>query len=106
MTDKNRKNTTITIRLTETEKNAIVCRANRRRKSITRFVIESTADEDRPMRNVREILVKIKKLTDSIRQMDRSIRDKEITDLNMENILDMQKDIYSLLIKLAANGGH
>ena len=114
MTNQKNPTTTITIRLTETEKNAIICKARSRRESITRFVIESAVtNESRRMKDLRPILIKIRTLTDTVKEMNKSLcerglrtaGDTDAEDPALDDIVDLQRDIFSLLQEYAANGG-
>ena len=106
MMNQKKSTETITIRLTEIEKNAIVSRARNSRKSITRFVIESAVTgENKPTKEVRAILIRISELTDVVRQLDKSICERELRTPALDDIADQQKEIHSLLQRYVANGG-
>lgn len=106
MTNQKNPTTTITIRLTETEKKAIICKARSRRESITRFVIESAVtNESRRMKDLRPILIKIRTLTDMVKEMNKSLCERGFRTPALDDIVDLQRAIFSLLQEYAANGG-
>ena len=103
----NMRTATLSIRLTDAEKMAIAHKAEKQRKSITQYVIESAITaEPRAMKEIRHLLTTVRKLTDEVKQTKEWACSHGLKSEELYDIADRQNEIYMLLQKYAANGGN
>ena len=99
------KDEIITIRLTELEKKLIERNAQKRNKSVSRFVVEAAVfSEPMIIRTIRPVMVEVRKLSEAVRSLERTVRDGGQWAPSLDDIIDLQKNIFSMVQSMAARG--
>ncbi len=99
---KNRKrDVTLTIRLTATEKDAIVKNAAKARMSLTDYIVASSLlTEIHVAEDTRPLLTELKRIGNNLNQITTKINAGAFQSYNFHEVIDMQKAIYEELYRL------
>lgn len=102
MNEKRRRNITLTVRLTDKEKQKIVKQAQRAKMNLTEFVIAATCH---PMIYVPEDLkpavAEMKKIGNNINQIAKKINSGAVRSYDFDEVIEKQNEIIALLQEIA-----
>ena len=95
---------TITIRVTDLEKEIISRRAFRNGQSVSAYIIESAIEKDKRMTLEIIPLVKaIRKLTDTVRLFDKEMCDRKQRTAALDDLVVNQNKICEMMLHIAGN---
>lgn len=100
------RNTTLTVRLTEEEKQAIVAKANGRAQNLTEYLVSTLLLECSEERR-RHILVmkQLKSISDKLASIAIMIKEQGIKSTEFQGVIDMQKELKEQVIDIATHIG-
>lgn len=97
-----KRNCSITIRLTDNEKQYIKRKAEKSQMSLTDFIIASTLKKPvGSSGNLNHILIKLKIISDKLNQIETEIRAENLEQNHFQDILDMQKKLFKTISETA-----
>ena len=100
-----KRNCSLTIRLTDNEKQYIKRKAEKLQMSLTDFIIASTLKK--PVggsENLNDILIKLKPISDKLNHIETEIRLGNFEANHFQDILDMQKNLFETICEMTRNG--
>ena len=96
------RNCSLTIRLTDNEKQYIKRKAEKLQMSLTDFIIASTLKKPvGSSENLNHILIKLKFISDKLNQIETQIRTENFEQNHFQDILDMQKNLFETICETA-----
>lgn len=99
-----KRNQSLTIRLTESEKLYMKRKAIQSKMSLTNYIIAlSLGKSIDGSGNVTLILTKLKSIGDKLNQIETEIKSREVETEHFQEILDMQNNLYEKLFEIARN---
>lgn len=99
-----KRNQSLTIRLTESEKQYMKRKAIQSKTSLTNYIIAlSLGKSIDGSENVTLILTKLKSIGDKLNQIETEIKSGEVKTEHFQEILDMQNNLYEKLFEMARN---
>lgn len=104
---KNRKrNRSLTIRLTDAEKQYMKRKAEQSKMSLTNYIIASSLGKPvDDSENLILILTKLKPIRDKLNRIETEIRTGNFKADHFQDILDMQNNLYEKLFEIARSQG-
>lgn len=101
MKENRKRNKTLTIRLTETEKEMLVRNAKRTYKSLTDYIVFLSLESTTKVTNeVKPLIIELKRLADQLNSINEKIESGDLHSFNFQDVLDEQKIIYEQLLEL------
>lgn len=105
MSEKRRRDNTLTIRLTKAEKERIERNAKRAGRSITDYlVLLSLETPIHVAEDVKPLLIELKRIGNNLNQITAKINAGAFRSYNFEDMIDGQKKIYEQLLTIARKG--
>lgn len=105
MTEKRKRNQTLTIRLTAVEKDAIVKNAAKARMSLTDYIIASSLlKEIYVAEDTRPLITELKRIGNNLNQISMKINAGAFQSYNFQEVIEMQKNIYEELYRISRGG--
>ena len=102
MTDRKR-NSTMTIRLTNDEKCVIAAKARGRSQSISEYVLGVLLlDESEPIKRCQLIMRQMKLITDKLDGVSEQLKKQEAKSVDFQDIIDMQNELKNQMLALSA----
>ena len=99
-----KKNQSITIRLTDAEKQYIKRKAAQSKMSLTNYMIASSLGKPVDGSEILKlILAKLKSIGDKLNQIEPEIKSGKFEAKHYQEILDMQNNLYEKLFEMARN---
>ena len=101
MKENRKRNKTLTIRLTETEKEMLVRNSKRTYKSLTDYIVFLSLESTTKVTNeVKPLIIELKRLADQLNSINEKIESGNLHSFNFQDVLDEQKIIYEQLLEL------
>ena len=101
MKENRKRNKTLTIRLTETEKEMLVRNAKRTCKSLTDYIVYLSLESTTKSTNeIKPLIIELKRLADQLNSINEKIESGDLHSFNFQDVLDEQKIIYEQLLEL------
>lgn len=101
-----RRGLTITLRVTDCEKEAIIRQAERRGQTISRYLIEKAVFEKSDSGlTIKRLTVEVGKLCRIVSALDKNMCNNHMRSASLDDVIAMQRDIYSEMLKLSAGIG-
>ena len=101
MKENRKRNKTLTIRLTETEKEMLVRNAKRTCKSLTDYIVFLSLESTTKATNeVKPLIIELKRLADQLNSINEKIESGDLHSFNFQDVLDEQKITYEQLLEL------
>lgn len=101
MKENRKRNKTLTIRLTENEKEMLVRNAKRTYKSLTDYIVFLSLESTTKVTNeVKPLIIELKRLADQLNSINEKIESGDLHSFNFQDVLDEQKIIYEQLLEL------
>lgn len=101
MKENRKRNKTLTIRLTETEKEMLVRNAKRTCKSLTNYIVFLSLESTTKATNeVKPLIIELKRLADQLNSINEKIESGDLHSFNFQDVLDEQKITYEQLLEL------
>ncbi|MGN1420594.1 MAG: plasmid mobilization protein [Eubacterium sp.] len=96
-----KRNQTISIRLTQSEKLAIISKAKKSKLTLTEYILKSSFQSDIKVVDLQPLLVELKRIGNNLNQITRKINSGAFNSYNFSEMIAMQRKIYDAIIKLS-----
>ena len=101
MTENRKRNQTLTVRLTDAEKDAITRNAAKARMNLTDYIVASSLlTEIHVAEDTRPLLTELKRIGNNLNQISMKINASAFTSYNFQEVIDLQKAIYEELYRI------
>lgn len=101
MKENRKRNKTLTIRLTETEKEMLVRNAKRTCKSLTDYIVYLSLESTTKSTNeIKPLIIELKRLADQLNSINEKLESGDLHSFNFQDVFDEQKIIYKQLFEL------
>lgn len=101
MKENRKRNKTLTIRLTETEKEMLVRNAKRTCKSLTDYIVYLSLESTTKSTNeIKPLIIEFKRLADQLNSINEKLESGDLHSFNFQDVFDEQKIIYKQLFEL------
>lgn len=105
MSKQRRRDTTLTIRLTKTEKERIERNAKRAKRSITGYIVLLSLEMPiHVAEDVKPLLIELKRIGNNLNQITAKINSGVFRSYDFQDVVDEQKKIYEQLLEIARKG--
>jgi valyl-tRNA synthetase len=105
MSEKRRRDNTLTIRLTKSEKQRIDRNAKRAKRSITDYIVFLSLETPiHVAEDVKPLLIELKRIGNNLNQIATKINSGVFHSYDFQDIVDEQKKIYEQLLEIARKG--
>ena len=105
MSEKRRRDNTLTIRLTKAERERIERNAKRAKKSLTDYlVLLSLETPIHVAEDVKSLLIELKRIGNNLNQITTKINSGVFHSYDFQDVVDEQKKIYEQLLEIARKG--
>ena len=91
----------MSIRLTQSEKSAIISKAKKTKLTLTEYILKSSLQTEIKVIDLQSLLVELKRIGNNLNQITRKINSGAFCSYNFEEVIDMQRKIYDAIIKLS-----
>ena len=100
MKENRKRNKTLTIRLTETEKEMLVRNAKRTCKSLTDYIVYLSLESTTKSTNeIKPLIIELKRLADQLNSINEKLESGDLHSFNFQDVFE-QKIIYKQLFEL------
>ncbi|MGN0498138.1 MAG: plasmid mobilization protein [Acutalibacteraceae bacterium] len=89
-----KRNQTLSIRLTQSEKSAIISKAEKSKLTLTEYILKSSLQTEIKV-------VELKRIGNNLNQITRKINSSAFSYYNFSEMIAMQRKIYDAIIKLS-----
>ena len=103
ITANRKRNQTISIRLTPTEKKEITAKAKQAQMTLTDYLIECSRNTDIKVTDLSEVLVELKRIGNNINQIARKVNSKRFFFGNFNSVIEGQRKIYDAILNLTGD---
>ena len=102
ITENRRRDKTLTIRLTDSEKKKIIAKSRKAKMSTTDFII-ACADNTviKTPEDLRPVITQLKRIGNNINQIAVKVNSGAVYSVNFDEVLDMQNKIYEKVFEIA-----
>ena len=101
MQENRKRDKTLTVRLTESEKALIEKKAKRANMNLTEYIIAvSNKSEINVAEDTKPLLVELKRIGNNINQIAMKINSGAISSYNFTEVINMQRKIYEQMLEL------
>lgn len=102
ITENRRRDKTLTIRLTDSEKKKIISKSRKAKMSATDFII-ACADNAviKTPEDLRPVVSQLKRIGNNINQIAVKINSGAVYSVNFDEVIDMQNKIYEKVFEIA-----
>lgn len=105
MSEKRRRNNTLTIRLTKAEKERIERNAKRVKRSLTDYIVSLSLETPiHVAEDVKPLLIELKRIGNNLNQIAAKINTGVFQSYDFQDVVDEQRKIYEQLLKIARKG--
>lgn len=105
MSEKRRRNNTLTIRLTKAEKERIERNAKRAKQSLTDYIVSLSLETPiHVAEDVKPLLIELKRIGNNVNQIATKINSGVFQSYGFQDVVDEQKKIYEQLLEIARKG--
>ena len=96
-----KRNQTLSIRLTQSEKSAIISKAKKSKLTLTEYILKSSFKTQIKVIDLQLLLVELKRIGNNLNQITRKINSGAFNSYNFSEMIAMQRKIYDAIIKLS-----
>ena len=101
MKEKRKRDKTLTIRLTESEKMIIEKKASKAKLNLTEYIISvSSKSKISVTEDTKSLLLELKRIGNNINQIAMKINSGVVSSYNFDEVISMQRKIYEQLLLL------
>lgn len=101
MAEKRKRNQTLTIRLTEKEKQMIHRKAMRAKRNLTDYIVALALETPiNVAEDLKPLLIELKRIGNNLNQITAKINSGVFQSYNFQDVIDMQKEFYQELIEV------
>lgn len=102
ITENRKRDKTLTIRLTDNEKNKILVKARKSKMSATDFIIASTDNAViKTPEDLRPVVSQLKRIGNNINQIAVKVNSGVVYTVNFDEVIEMQNKIYEKVFEIA-----
>ena len=91
----------MSIRLTQSEKSAIISKAKKSKLTLTEYVLKSSLQSEIKVIDLQPLIVELKRIGNNLNQITRKINSGVFNSYNFSEMITIQKKIYDAIIKLS-----
>lgn len=91
----------MSIRLTQSEKSAIISKAKKSKLTLTEYILKSSLQTEIKVVDLQPLLVELKRIGNNLNQITRKINSGAFNSYNFSKMIAMQRKIYDAIIKLS-----
>lgn len=91
----------MSIRLTQSEKSAIISKAKKSKLTLTEYILKSSMQTEIKVIDLQTLFVELKSIGNNLNQITRKINSGAFNSYNFSEMIDMQRKIYDAIIKLS-----
>ncbi|MGN0449054.1 MAG: plasmid mobilization protein [Ruminococcus sp.] len=96
-----KRNQTLSIRLTQSEKSAIISKAKKSKLTLTEYILESSLQTEIKVVDLQPLLVELKRIGNNLNQITRKINSGAFNFYNFYEMIAVQRKIYDAIIRLS-----
>lgn len=89
------------IRLTQSEKSAIISKAKKSKLTLTEYILKSSFKTQIKVIDLQLLLVELKRIGNNLNQITRKINSGAFNSYNFSEMIAMQRKIYDAIINLS-----
>ena len=105
MSEKRRRDNTLTIRLTKAEKERIERNAKRANRSLTDYIVSLSLETPiHVAEDVKPLLIELKRIGNNLNQIAAKINTGVFQSYDFQDVVDEQRKIYEQLLEIARKG--
>lgn len=105
MSEKRRRDNTLTIRLTKAEKERIERNSKRAKRSLTDYIVSLSLETPiHVAEDVKPLLIELKRIGNNLNQIAAKINTGVFQSYDFQDVVDEQRKIYEQLLKIARKG--
>lgn len=105
MSEKRRRDNTLTIRLTKAEKERIERNAKRAKRSLTDYIVLLLLETPiHVAEDVKPLLIELKRIGNNLNQIAAKINTGVFQSYDFQDVVDEQRKIYEQLLKIVRKG--
>ncbi len=102
ITENRRRDKTLTIRLTDSEKKKIIGKARKAKMNMTEFIIASTDNAViKTPEDLRPVITQLKRIGNNINQIAVKVNSGAVYSVNFDEVIEMQNKIYEKVFEIA-----
>ncbi len=102
ITENRRRDKTLTIRLTDSEKKKIIAKSHKAKMSATDFIIASTDNAViKTPEDLRPVVSQLKRIGNNINQIAVKVNSGAVYSVNFDEVIEMQNQIYEKVFEIA-----
>lgn len=91
----------MSIRLTQSEKSAIISKAKKSKLTLTEYILKSSLQIEIKVGDLQPLLVELKRIGNNLNQITRKINSGAFYSYNFGEMIAMQRKIYNAIINLS-----
>ena len=102
ITENRRRDKTLTIRLTDSEKKKIIAKSRKAKMSATDFIIACTDNAViKTPEDLRPVITQLKRIGNNINQIAVKVNSGAVYSVNFDEVIEMQNKIYEKVFEIA-----
>ena len=95
-----KRNQTLSIRLTPTEKKEIIIKAKQAQMTLTDYLIECSRNTNITVTDLSEVLVELKRIGNNLNQIAKKANSRRFFFGNFNSVIEGQRKIYDAILNL------
>ena len=104
MSENRKRNQTLTIRVTEGEKDAITQKAAKARMSVTDYIVASSQlTQIHVAEDTRPLVTELKRIGNNLNQISTKINAGAFQSYNFQEVIEMLRSIYEALLRIGGS---
>ncbi len=96
-----KRNQTLSIRLTQSEKTALLSKAKKSKLTLTDYILKSSLQTEIKVIDLQPLLIEMKRIGNNLNQITQKINSGAFNSYNFSEMIAMQRKIYDAIIKLS-----
>ncbi|MCQ4021773.1 plasmid mobilization relaxosome protein MobC [Ruminococcus sp. zg-924] len=101
--EKRKRNQTLSIRLTQSEKTALLSKAQKSKLTLTDYILKSSLQTEIKVVDLQPLLIEMKRIGNNLNQIARKINSGAFCSYNFAEVIAMQRKTYDAIIKLSGD---
>ena len=102
MNENRKRNKTLTVRLTERERNRIISNAMKAGLNITDYVVKLSLETPiHVAEDVKPMLLELKRIGNNLNQITTKINSGAFTSYNFDEVIENQRNLFDILLAIA-----
>lgn len=96
-----KRNQTLSIRLTDSEKSAIYKKSKKAKLTLTEYILKSSLQTKIKVVDLQPLLVELKRIGNNLNQITRKINSGAFSSYNFSEMIAMQRKVYEAIVNLS-----